>query len=451
MSSQTLNISDIVDTRPLRGVSLLVCVLCFLAQISDGYDLGVVGLTAPGVIAEFHITRAQMAPAFSAAILGMLVGAIGGGYFGDRHGRKLGMVVAQVIFGLGSLACSQVESIEQLIGLRFFVGLGLGAMLPNVAAMMVEYTPVKIRATLTTISFMGITAGGAVAGQVSAHLHSPPWRWLYLIGAAIPLALIPLILALLPESLKYMTIRGRSQAQLLRVVRKLANGRPIADDTRFVINERHQGTGKVADLFAGKRRFMTPLLWLSFMGVMFSNFYINSWLAVGLRSLGLPPPDADFSASIYYIGGVLGGIAVGVGLDMMGPVALVLALASGVVAAGLMATQHLGLLGIQALVFVYGFAVLGSQVGFSALGGLLYSTANRSKGAGFGQGVGRLGGFLGPLVAGLLSQSLDFRSVFGFAGVPMTVAALACLMLIRIWSGTAWGYRLKEIGLREAA
>ena len=171
MSGPAINISEIVDQRPLRGLSLLVCVLCFLAQISDGYDLGVVGLTAPGVIAEFHITRAQMAPAFSAAILGMLVGAISGGYLDDRYGRKFGMIAAQAIFGLGSLACSQIQSIEQLIGLRFIVGIGLGAMLPNVAAMMVEYTPIKIRATLTTISFMGITAGGALASPVAAHQH----------------------------------------------------------------------------------------------------------------------------------------------------------------------------------------------------------------------------------------------------------------------------------------
>ena len=51
MSGQIVNISEIVDGRPLRGISVLVCVLCFLAQVTDGYDLGVVGLTAPGIIA----------------------------------------------------------------------------------------------------------------------------------------------------------------------------------------------------------------------------------------------------------------------------------------------------------------------------------------------------------------------------------------------------------------
>ena len=448
MSGQIINVSEIVDARPLRGISLLVCILCFLAQVSDGYDLGVVGLTAPGVIAEFHITRAQMAPAFSAAILGMLVGAISGGYIGDRLGRKIGVIAAQMIFGLGSLACSQINSIEQLIGLRFFVGIGLGWMLPNVAAMMVEYTPIKIRATLTTLSFMGITAGGAVAGQVSAHLHSPPWRLLYVIGAAIPLILIPVIILLMPESLKYMTISGRHQSKLAGVVRRLAQNHQISDDATFIINEKHHGASTVMDLFREKRRLMTPLLWLSFMGVMFSNFYINSWLAVGLRTLGLAPAAADASASYYYIGGVVGGIAVGIGLDLIGPLALVIALSFGIASAALMTTQDFGLSGVQVLVFIYGFAVLGSQVGFSALGGLLYPTAVRSKGAGFAQGIGRLGGFLGPLVAGLLSQSMDFKAVFGAAGIPMTAAALGCLLLTRIWSGTFWGYRLKEIGHR---
>jgi len=445
MTQNEFNISDIIDKRPLRGLSLLVCVLCFFGQVSDGYDLGVVGLTAPGVIAEFHITRAHMAPAFSAAILGMLLGAIGGGYLGDRHGRKIGILVAQMIFGLGSLACSQITSINELIGLRFFVGIGLGAMLPNVAAMMVEYTPAKIRATLTTISFMGVTAGGALAGQISAHLHSPPWRLLYVIGAVIPLSMIPIIALLMPESMKYLAVHGKNQVGLMRIVQRLAGTVTIPHDVKLVIDEHHHGRGRIADLFAHKRRIMTPLLWLGFMGVMFSNFYINSWLAVGLRSLGLPPEAADASASYYYIGGVFGGIAVGVGLDALGAIALVLALGFGIVSAIVMATQNLAIGGVQILIFVYGFAVLGSQVGFSALGGLLYSTSIRSKGAGFAQGIGRLGGFVGPLAAGMLSQSHDFKSVFGFAGLPMAVAALACLVLTWIWSGRLMGRRMTEL------
>ena len=91
--------------------------------------------------------------------------------------------------------------------------------------------------------------------------------------------------------------------------------------------------------------------------------------------------------------------------------------------------------------------MLGSQVGFSALGGLLYPTSIRSKGAGFAQGIGRLGGFVGPLAAGILSQNHDFKAVFGFAGLPMAVAALACLVLTWIWSGRMLGRRMTELDL----
>jgi len=124
---------------------------------------------------------------------------------------------------------------------------------------------------------------------------------------------------------------------------------------------------------------------------------------------------------------------------------LVLALAFGIIAAIVMATQDVAIGGVQILIFVYGFAVLGSQVGFSALGGLLYPTSIRSKGAGFAQGIGRLGGFIGPLAAGMLSQSYDFKSVFGFAGLPMVVAALASLVLTWIWSGRMLGRRMAEL------
>lgn len=72
-----VNVSDIIDRQKITWTTVLVCILCFAGQLADGYDLGVVGLTAPGIIKEFHLTHQQMAPAFSAAIIGMLFGSIG--------------------------------------------------------------------------------------------------------------------------------------------------------------------------------------------------------------------------------------------------------------------------------------------------------------------------------------------------------------------------------------
>ena len=54
----------------------------------EGFDLQSMGVAAPRMRAEFMLDNAQMAWAFSAAILGTLPGAILGGRFADIVGRK---------------------------------------------------------------------------------------------------------------------------------------------------------------------------------------------------------------------------------------------------------------------------------------------------------------------------------------------------------------------------
>jgi AAHS family 4-hydroxybenzoate transporter-like MFS transporter len=442
----TVNVSQLIDNQHIGPVTFLVCTLCFLGQMADGYDLGVVGLAAPGIIKEFHLGHGQIAPAFSAAIFGMLFGAIGAGYLGDRLGRKLGIVLAQVTFCIGSLLSARAGSVDQLIVFRLITGLGLGGMLPNIAAMMVEYTPLKIRATLTTISFMGITFGGLIPGQIGSILPDASWRTLFYIGALIPAILVPILLLFLPESVKYLAITGKSPAKLAAILGRMARDRSISAASTFVLNEHRPSTGGIASLFEGRLKLMTPLLWIVFMAIMFVNFYVNSWLAVGLRAIGFPGGEAAATTSLYYLGGVCGGLSMGVALDIWGPIGLVGNTVLGAVAAILMSIPGLDHTVIKVLVYAYGFSILGSQVGYSSLAGLMYPTASRSRGAGFAQGIGRLGGFLGPLAVGALSVAhVDFQSIFGLAAVPLAIASLATLTLIRIWSGHLMGFRLRDL------
>src|SRR6185437_4163448 len=127
---KTFNVSNVVDNLPVRGVTYLVLGLCFIAMLSDGYNLGAASVAAPGILKEFAMSRAQIAPVFSAALLGMLVGALSAGYFGDRVGRKQAILLATAIICVSSFGCGLVRSFNQLMVLRFAVGVGLGALLP---------------------------------------------------------------------------------------------------------------------------------------------------------------------------------------------------------------------------------------------------------------------------------------------------------------------------------
>ncbi|MEL1601680.1 MFS transporter, partial [Acinetobacter baumannii] len=90
-----------ISGQPSRAKITLL--LCFAIAIFEGFDLQSMGVAAPRMRAEFMLDNAQMAWAFSAAILGTLPGAILGGRFADIVGRKKILIFSILLFGIMSL------------------------------------------------------------------------------------------------------------------------------------------------------------------------------------------------------------------------------------------------------------------------------------------------------------------------------------------------------------
>lgn len=437
-----INVSEIVDAQPLGLRVGLIAGLCFLATTADGYGLLGASLAAPGIIRDFHVSRAIIAPLFSIALFGMLLGALASGYLGDRYGRKRGLVVSLAIVALTSLACAAAQSFEQLVWIRFVMGLGVGGLLPHVTALMSEYMPRKVRGALTTYAFMGITVGGALVGVLSAEYFHSDWRTLFLVGGLLPLAVTPLAWLLLPESLKFLTLRPERWDELRGHLKKFSPDTVIGPDDVFVLTE-STTRGSIATVFEGRRKWITPLLWLSFLCVMLVNFFINSWIVLVLLDIGYSPARAAAVASLYHVGGILGGLLMGVALDLGGPVFLVLFALLGCASAAVISVPDLSQALVAFLVGCVGFSVLGAQVGMSAIAGLIYPTAARSQGAGFAHAVGRIGAIMGPLIAGWqIAEKGNFFVLFLVPAIPLAVAALAFFFITWIWLGKPLGHRL---------
>jgi AAHS family 4-hydroxybenzoate transporter-like MFS transporter len=113
--------------------------------------------------------------------------------------------------------------VRELIVLRFLTGLGLGGAMPTAITMTAEFGPEKQRSLLVTSMFCGFTLGGALGGVVASQiipLHG--WEGVLLLGGAMPLVLVPVLLWLLPESVRYLALNGRKQEQVVRTLRRIA-------------------------------------------------------------------------------------------------------------------------------------------------------------------------------------------------------------------------------------
>jgi MFS transporter, AAHS family, 4-hydroxybenzoate transporter len=453
--SQIIQVEDLVDEQRIGWFNVNLLIWSFLAMFADGYDIGALSFAQPVLERLWHVPRAAFGPASSASLFGILLGAPLLGFIGDRYGRKTAIILGSLIYGVSSIAVVGTHNLDQVIALRFITGIGLGGLMPNTIALNSELAPKRLRATLITLMFVGITLGSSAPGLIAYGLM-PRYGWtvLFLIGGIVPLVVAACLVRALPESVKFLALRGGRHRQLLATARKMRRDLVLADDAQFVMAPAADAGADVVgirQLFAGGLAWITPLLWLCFCTALMSNYFLNSFLPLIFRDSGLPAGKAALAATLYHVGGTVGGLLMSVLLDRFGFVviaALFVAAAPAVWALGIVQTTFLALAPLAA---ASGFAVLGAQFGNNAAAGLLYPTAVRSKGVGWALGIGRFGAVVGPLLGGvLLGMNLPLRQLFLAAAAPMLVGAVAAVVLVRLCHIRLGGLRLGDVPVSAA-
>ena len=105
------------------------------------------------------------------------------GSFGDRFGRRRVLSFAIVLFGLGSLACGAAPTLGLLVAARVLQGLGGGGLMTLSQALIGEVVAPRLRArnqSYFAIIFTLASVGGPVIGGLVVHHAS--WRWLFLVN-----------------------------------------------------------------------------------------------------------------------------------------------------------------------------------------------------------------------------------------------------------------------------
>jgi MFS transporter, AAHS family, 4-hydroxybenzoate transporter len=378
--------------------------LCALVAILDGFDTQSIAFVAPVILKQWGLEAASFGPVFAAGLLGLMLGALAFSPIADRTGRKSVIVVSTAWFGVFSLATAYAASPGELLAYRFLTGLGLGGAMPNIIALTSECAPERLRATLVTVMFCGFPLGAVLGGLLSAKLIAAfGWPSVFLLGGVLPLVLVPVLLAWMPESLRFL---ARKQAEPLAGV-------------------------PVRQLFTGGRAAGTVLLWIVFFANLLLLYFLINWLPTVLQRSGLPLERAIIGTVVLNAGGIAGGILLGWLVDKRGPYGVLLAAyVLGALCVAAIGSAPAAVAGVIAIVFFAGFFIIGSQFCMNALAAGAYPTAARATGVGWALGVGRIGSIIGPVVGGmLLSLGWEPGTLFLVAAGPAAVSAVAVWLL----------------------
>jgi AAHS family 4-hydroxybenzoate transporter-like MFS transporter len=122
-AANSINVTDLINNRPISRYQTSVFFLCALAALMDGYDSVIIGITAPAIATSLGLDVKTFGPVFSAAQFGFMIGAFVAGPLADRFGRKSLLALSVLVFGIFSLLTPLSDSYEHLIAFRFLTGL----------------------------------------------------------------------------------------------------------------------------------------------------------------------------------------------------------------------------------------------------------------------------------------------------------------------------------------
>jgi AAHS family 3-hydroxyphenylpropionic acid transporter len=379
--------------------AIVTVAICFLIAVIEGLDIQAAGIAAAGIREHFGLDSSQLGVFFSAGILGLLPGALVGGRFADRIGRKKVLIWSTAVFAVFTLCTVWVNSFNSLLAVRFLAGAGLGGAMPILITLASEAVSPQNRGRAVGLMYCGMPVGAAILSLVAATEFGANWKNVFYLGGLLPIFAIPLMMLFLPESKEYLKAQNKTAAELA-----------VAPQ------------GSFKDLFNSDNLLRTLCIWVSYFFTLMVVYIMLSWLPSLFMELGFTRKDGSTAQFYFMVTATIGTIILGMLTDRWKKAYVILLMYGGILA-GLLALNGASSLNqMYMAAALAGAFVIGCQGVLYAFGSIVYPTEVRGTGVGVASAVGRIGAMLGPVIAGQL-----LTAGFGAAGV--ITAAIPCIII----------------------
>ena len=388
-----------MDKQIDKKHSTITVLICFLIAVIEGIDIQAAGVAAAGIKEYFALDQQQLGLFFSVGILGLLPGALVGGRYADRIGRKKVLIASVSIFAIFTLCTVWVNSFYGLLLVRFLAGAGLGAAMPNLIALASESTRPENRGRAVGLMYCGMPIGAIIVSLLAANLASSDlsssWKTIFYVGGLVPLVVVPLMVKFLPESREFLHAQAMKTANVVQSSYK--------------------------DLFNREYASRTLLLWVSYFFTLMVVYIMLSWLPSLFTELGFSRKDGSMAMVFFQIGAAIGTVVLGILTDRWNKAYVIILMYAGILFGlfSLNTATSLNLMFVAAAIM--GTFTIGGQGVLYAFGSFVYPSHLRVQGVGAASAVGRIGAMLGPTIAGQILA-------MGFGATGVITAAIPCII-----------------------
>lgn len=423
-----------LDRLPVWPYATTVLWIVGVGYLIAFFDITNVSFGLPVFSKLLHLTASQASIPITASLLGYIVGAWLNSNLADVIGRKQAIFSATLLFTVGCIATTFSFSLWWMIVWRFITGMGIGAEIAAISAYIGELAPASLRGRYTALanifSMVGQGLVPIVAMILVPHFHWG-WRGMFLLGALGVITLF--FFRSIPESPRWLLTKNRydeakrviDQAEA-KASQKLNGNLPPLLTTASEVEGKGFPTAELLRSPYVGRVILLLLMWFV--------WYLGCYTWLGMAPTFFVDKGYTLTSSIGFM------LAASIGY----PVGSILSTWLGdrferkyTILVG-MVVWTIGFLAIAffvspALIYTSVFVLSGS-LGFFlplmyALTAESFPTRARATGVSLTDGVGHLGGAVGPILATSIyawGGAQGFTSAF----VYMAVTGVATIILL---------------------
>ena len=308
-----------------------------------GYDTAVISGTVESLRVFFiepqnlPLAQANALEGFvvSSALIGCIIGAYLAGWLSQKLGRKPALMIAAVLFLLSAIGSAWPELLwgapgsgnhtflYHFVAYRILGGVGVGLASMVSPMYIAEIAPARKRGTLVSWNQFAIIFGMlviyfvnySIARQGDADwLHTTGWRWMFA-SEIVPATLFLTALFFVPETPRYMVMRGREE-KALKVLRKISG-----DDAEKEISAIRESLNEKGQSMRAFYLFMLDWLILFVAGYFILKLCsVHSALEISLLVsflISLIVPIRNYGIGIIVVGVLLASLQQFIGINVV--------------------------------------------------------------------------------------------------------------------------------------